>query len=134
MKRSKDYYQNRKLLMKLDDNKPFRPCVEDLKLWFDILNEQVFGDKLKPVKKFKVIDIKDFHAVYIFYKNSPKKKHKTTICVDCFFKSKKQFVEILAHEMVHHFQNSYGEHVGHGATFLAWRENFKLKGLNLYKV
>ena len=32
------------------------------------------------------------------------------------------------------FQHLYDEPAGHGPTFLAWRENLKLKGLTLYKV
>ena len=50
------------------------------------------------------------------------------------YKSKQIFVEVLAHEMVHHYQYIYNEEVGHGSSFLKWRDKFNKKGLNLVKV
>ena len=47
------------------------------------------------------------------------------------YKCEKLFVEVLAHEMIHHFQNLNDEPLGHGPTFWAWRDNFKLRGLTL---
>lgn len=135
MSRSLDYYHNRKLLRELkEDKSKFRPTVLDIEVWFTILNEQIFGNKLKRVKKFQIKHDDELHAYYGYYDKNHKKHGKTRIVMDNKFSSKKRFVEILAHEMIHHFQAEYDEPVGHGPTFTAWRENFKLKGLNLYKV
>ena len=136
MKLSKDYYHNRKLLreLKVVEGK-FRPKVKDMKEWFHILNQQFFSNRLPMVNKFVVENIEDNYAYYCYHDN---KKHpdygKTRIIMDKKYPSKKIFVEVLAHEMIHHFQNLHNERVGHGATFVAWRDNFKAKGINLYKV
>ena len=135
MKRSPDYYHNRKLLCGLfDDGVKYRTKKIDIEIWFNILNEQIFGNKLCKVKKFQIKHDAGRHAYYAYYDKNHKNYGKTRIVMDNKFRSKKKFVEILAHEMIHHFQVEYDEPVGHGPTFTAWRDNFKVKGLNLYKV
>lgn len=135
MKRSQEYYHNRKMLKELvEDGMLFRPSVEDMSKWFDILNEQIFGNKLEPVKKFQIKHTDELYAYYGYFEKGHKKHGKNRIVMNKKFSSKKKFVEILAHEMIHHFQAQYDEPVDHGDTFDAWSDNFKLKGLNLYKV
>ena len=132
MKRSKDYYKNRKLLKELtSDGKRYRPSYEDAKKWFDILNEQIFGNKLVSID----IHVKrhdGYHAFFHYW--SRKENTDPEISLNTTFKNEKLFVEILAHEMIHYFQYSYDEPLGHGPTFWAWRDNLKLKGLTLHKV
>jgi len=50
------------------------------------------------------------------------------------YKSKKFFVEVLAHEMVHHYQFMNDEPMGHGPSFEKWSDKFSKKGLKLFKV
>jgi hypothetical protein len=134
MKRSQDYYHNRKLLRELDDSAKFKPQVEDLKEWFTILNQQLFGNKLQPVTRLRVRKLKDIYGFYGFFHKRHKRHGRTQITVTNSFPNKKTFVEILAHEMIHHFQNSHNEPVAHGPSFVCWRDNFKVKGIKLYKV
>lgn len=133
MKRSPDYYLNRRRLRELEyDKVKFRPTVGDINEWFPILNEQIFGNKLP---NFTEIKVKRLHRTHAFFNyDEDKKIRDTSLEMHCVFDSKKLFVEILAHEMVHHFQHSYNEPLGHGPSFMAWRDNFKLRGLTLYKV
>ena len=133
MKRSLNYYKNRRRLKELQyDNVKFRPTVDDINEWFPILNEQIFGNKLNNFTEVKVKKLRKTHA-YFNYDDS-RKDMDTSLDMHCIFSSKKLFVEILAHEMIHHFQHSYNEPLGHGPTFLAWSDNLKLRGLTLYKV
>jgi hypothetical protein len=135
MKRSQDYYHNRKMLKTLVNDKIiFRPKTEDMKEWFVIINEQVFGNKLEPVTKLRVKNLEYIYGFYGYFDKKNKRYGRTQITVTNKFPDKKTFVEILAHEMIHHFQNSYNEPVGHGPSFTAWNENFKIKGIKLYKV
>lgn len=131
--RSPDYYHNRRKLKQLAvEGKKFRPTVEDVKEWFYILNEQIFGGKL-PQTKLSVKRLQEgFHAFYHYHKKSV--NTDTEIEMHNSFDNKKLFVEILTHEMIHHFQHTYDEPVGHGPSFTAWRDNLKLKGLTLHKV
>lgn len=133
MKHLKDYYHNRKLLKELkSDDEKFRPTVEDVREWFDILNEQVFGNKLQPIDEIRIKKLGDFHALFHYW--SKKEQYEPELSMNKVFKNKKLFVEILAHEMIHYFQYSYDEPLGHGPTFWAWSDNLKLKGLTLHKV
>jgi hypothetical protein len=135
MKRSPDYYPNRKRLKELcHDKVGYTPTVESAWEWFHILNQQIFGSLLNPVKKIFLSNHKNYGDVYaLYYFNNKKRNKPSKISLCKNFEDEKTFVEILAHEMVHHFQYTYDEPVGHGPTFLCWRDNFKLKGLKLYK-
>lgn len=135
MKHLKAYYQNRKRLKDLkDDNVKYKPTVPECWEWFDILNEQIFGGLLDPVDKIFISNHKKHGDVYaLYYYNHRKRGEPSKISMSKSFSSKKVFVEILAHEMIHHFQYCNDEPLGHGPSFMAWRDNFKLKGLNLYK-
>ena len=114
------------------DNVKFRPTVEDIEQWFPILNEQIFGNRLKDFTEISVKKLRQTHAYFNY--DDDKSVKDTSLEMHCIFSSKKLFVEILGHEMVHHFQHSYDEPLGHGPSFMAWRDNFKLRGLTLYKV
>jgi len=137
MKHMKDYYHNRRLLKELKhDGVEYKPTVDEVWEWFHILNQQIFGNKLKPVDKIFFSNHKgdDVYAYYYYYTKNDPKHGQTSISFLKSFKDKRFFVEILVHEMIHHFQHLYDEPSGHGPTFLAWSANLKLKGLTLYKV
>lgn len=138
MKHFPDYYHNRRRLKQLRyDNVKFRPTVEDIREWFVILNEQIFGNKLKDFNEIKIKRLHKTHAFFNYWTKSELKDGRpdeVSLEMHVVFSSKKLFIEILAHEMIHYFQHSYNEPLGHGSSFLAWRDNFKLRGLTLYKV
>ena len=116
----------------LNEDKRYRPTNDDVKEWFNILNEQIFGNKLSPHIEMYVKRQRGVHALFHYW---PKKENTDPeISMNSTFDNKKIFVEILAHEMIHYFQYSYDEPLGHGPSFWAWRDNFKLKGLTLHKV
>lgn len=133
MKRSKDYYHNRRQLKELKHEKQtFKPSMEDVETWFVILNEQLFGNKLENFGSIELIRHRKFHA--LFHYETRKLNKPTMLSINRIFDNKKLFVEILAHEMVHLFQYQYNEPLGHGPSFQVWRDNFKFKGLTLYRV
>lgn len=136
MKPSETYYQNRRLLKQLTyDKKKFRPTVDDCDEWFAILNEQIFGNKLTRPSKFNIIRSSKFsHAFYTYYSKKSSKYPQSEITVTKVYKCKKFFVEVLAHEMIHHFQYLHNEPVGHGPSFHAWDPHFKLRGLLLNRI
>lgn len=136
MKHLENYYQHRKRLKNLkNDGIKYKVTVEECWEWFHILNEQIFGGLLEPVEKIFISNHKNYGDVYALYYYDDKSRGKPAKISLCkTFESKKMFVEILAHEMIHHFQYTHDEPLGHGPSFMAWRDNFKLKGLDLYKV
>jgi SprT-like family len=55
----------------------------------------------------------------------------TSIIVNNSFRSKRHFIEVLAHEMVHQYQVEFLNRIDHGKTFWAWKEKFEKYNLKL---
>lgn len=112
----------------------YRTTREDVEKWFDILNEEVFGGSLT---KLDEIDIRRRRRTYAYYEYEPKRRRKkdrfSKLCMNVRYSSEKFFVEILAHELVHHYQYIKMQPMGHGPSFMAWKTLFREKGLNLAK-
>ena len=121
-------------LKHLDDGKSFKPTNEDCREWFNLLNKEIFGNKL-PEIELKVKRLKGEHANFCYWnKCDGMPRDEIAINFNTKFASEKLFVEILAHEMIHLFQYCYDEPLGHGPSFWAWRDNLNIKGLTLHKV
>ena len=125
-----------KLLESTNDN-TYETNIEDTKKWFRILNNEIFKGKLRALDEIDIRWRRGTYAYYHYvYETDPKKpKYEyTKLCLNKKYKNKKFFVEILAHEMIHHYQFTNGELVNHGSTFTCWNDIFNKKGLKLYKV
>lgn len=133
MKRSKDYYQHRKMLKMLSHSDiKFKPTTDDVIKWFYILNEQVFGRKLASFDDINIKKLDRYHALFHYW---PRKENQPTeLEMNRIFENEKLFVEILAHEMIHLFQYQYNEPLGHGPSFWVWSDILTIKGLKLHKV
>lgn len=119
-------------LMTSDDKKIYETTEYACKMWFNILNKEVFDNKLTPVDE---IDIRWRRLCHAFYEIEYKKENtRTKIGMSKKYKSKKFFVEVLAHELVHHYQALYNEPLGHGPSFVQWSDKFNRKGINLKAV
>lgn len=124
-----------KLAKLLETNEVYEydTTIEDCQKWFNILNREIFNNSLPHVHE---IDIRWRRGAYAWYDydEAQPSNGKTRLLMSKRYKSKKFFVEVLAHEMVHHYQYIYNEEMGHGSSFLKWRDLFNKKGLNLFKV
>ena len=138
----------KKALDRRKNVKHFSPTIEQCQSWFRILNRGMFGRNLiAPVFRVRrmIYDwglcIADWdnrkcragtfnqrlipYHVPIKYKIELHNKYQTW----------KDFIETLAHEMVHLYQmqvwkDPYSNHTEH---FYSWRNYFKLHGLKLYQ-
>ena len=132
MKRSQTYYNNRRRIRELRYDKiKFRPSVSDIEEWFIILNQQIFDDKLKIFTEIHIGKPKQVYALFYYWPSKNDSEKENRLHITQVFTSKRFFVEILGHEMIHLFQYQYNEPIGHGASFKVWYDNFNLKGLNL---
>lgn len=127
-------------LLESDDNKTYETTIEDAERWFRILNSELFNGSLRELDEIDIRWRRGTHAYYYFiYEADPKKpKYEyAKLCLNKRYKSKQFFVEVLAHELVHHYQSTYGEpdddEDGHGASFMKWSDVFRKKGLRLQK-
>lgn len=121
-------------IMKSDDNTAYHTTVEDCMTWFRIINNEVFNNSLPPLNE---IDIRWRRGAYAYYESwidtdDPDYRY-SKLCMNKRYKSKKFFVEVLAHELVHHYQFINEKRIDHGDTFLCWTDTFNKKGLRLVK-
>lgn len=110
----------------------FTPTLIDCHKWFNILNRELFNNELPPVDEMDIRWRRQAHAYYVFEDNENSKDYGCTkIALNKEYKSKKFFVECLAHEMVHHWQFVNGEKVNHGKMFKSWDRKLKQKGIKI---
>jgi predicted SprT family Zn-dependent metalloprotease len=107
----------------------YETTIEDCQEWFKVLNRELFENNLPQINE---IDIRWRRGAYAYYDYDERRSNGTCkLLMSKRYKSKKFFIEILAHEMVHHYQYINNEGIGHGSSFLKWRDKFNKKGLNL---
>jgi len=141
----------------------FCPTKGEIQTWFDNINTHVFHGRIYAT--FGRVEIRRRHGVWAEYSGwiDPRRnaksrckilqelpafrkrprilERKVTICgllsITDNFPSKKIFIEVLAHEMVHLYQFLYAtppfsyRSVSHGKTFHAWKPTFEKHGLRL---
>jgi hypothetical protein len=117
-------------LIERHDHYDYETTIEDCQKWFRVLNRELFNNSLPPVDE---IDIRWRRGVYAWYDYDEKKPGSglTRLLMNKRYKSKRFFIDVLAHEMVHHYQYIYCEEMGHGSSFEKWRDKFRKKGLCL---
>ena len=119
-------------LLESEERLIYETTIEETEMWFRILNRHLFNNTLPPVDEIDIRWRRTAHAWYD-YDDSKPGYGTTRLLLSKRYKSKQFFVEVLAHEMVHHYQYIYNETVGHGSSFLKWRGKFNKKGLNLVR-
>ena len=127
----------------------FKPTPVMAAHWFRKLNTMLFGGKLRGV----VIHIKNLHHDWgrcvADWDNRHCRKgtfdqrvipyHKTEVFyrieLHCKFPKWKDFIETLAHEMVHLYQMQVlkDPYSNHNSNFYSFRNKFKSCGLRLYR-
>jgi hypothetical protein len=118
-------------LLEANEQYEYNTTVEDCEEWFKILNRELFKNSLPPVNE---IDIRWRRGAYAYYDYDESRSNGICkLLMNKRYKSKQFFVEVLAHEMVHHYQCINNEEIGHGSSFMKWRDTFNKKGLNLVR-
>ena len=123
-----------KLKKVIDENceLTYETTIEDCQKWFKVLNQELFNNNLPKIYEIDIRWRRGAHAWYD-YDDRTSGQGITKLLMNKRYKSKKFFVEVLSHEMVHHYQYINNEEVGHGSSFFKWRDKFNKKGLNLVK-
>lgn len=134
MAKKKRYKTKLKKYVKRFDDKgqelPYYTKIEDCKKWFNIINQEMFRSKLPLVEDW---DIRWRRRVWAWYACDYNKTGELVcqILMNKKYKSKKFFLEVLGHEMVHHWQAHSNAPIGHGQCFKEWKESFKKRGLKI---
>ena len=125
----------------------FKPTHSIMVTWFKHLNKGLFGNKLPAVPLYLVRMNDDWGRCWANWDNRkcrkgtydqsviPYDKTEVTFAIELHSKypTFKDFVETLAHEMVHLYQMTVlkDPYSNHNANFFAFRNKFKSAGLTL---
>lgn len=101
--------------------------------WWRILNEAIFDGQLKPphkvyIRKFVRQDIWGTCQGWGASKLLP-----VVFEMKEEYDDKEMFIAVLAHEMVHQWEQQTFGRMTHGKNFFAWADNLKRVGLPLDK-
>ena len=117
--------QKSKLVRIMSENHPknkFIPTIGEVREWFKVINREIFDNALDD---FREIEIKRRHGVWAecwaFINTETGEKH-SALSLNHYLKSKKHFIGVLAHEMIHHYQWTIAQtNMDHGETFFEWK-------------
>ncbi len=125
----------------------FKPTEQQAYNWFRYLNKMLFNSRL-PMVRIHIRKLhKDWGRCVADWDNRKCRKgtfdqriipyNKTEVYhyieLHCKFPKWKDFIETLAHEMVHLYQMTWlkDPYSNHNTNFFAWREKFRRSGLGL---
>ena len=138
----------KKALERRKNVKKFMPTIEQCQRWFRILNRGMFGGNLREPKLIVRRMINDWGLCVANWDNRKCRKGtfnqriipyhvpiNYTIELHNKFPRWKDFIETLAHEMVHlyQFQVWKDPYSNHNANFYSWKKYFKQHNLRLYQ-
>jgi hypothetical protein len=137
-----------------DDKKIYATTEQDIREWFGIINHAVFLGKLRT--NFTRVTIARQRGRWAHYTGhtgydcanlSPSLQEEldgvgivSDLSISKKFPNLRGFINVLAHEMVHHYQfeceNPGFEptNISHGKSFWSWKNTFRKYGLNLQRV
>jgi hypothetical protein len=134
MAKSKRRTNLERLMTDKNAENTYTTTYEDCVKWIRILNRELFSGYLPPVEDIDIRWRRKTLAYYTYFIDTENPRYKKHIlCMNKRYKSKRFFVEVLAHELVHHYQFYHDEPMGHGPSFTCWRDLFNKKGLSLAK-
>ena len=103
--------------------KTFYPTKHLITRWFNILNEEIFNNKIYPFHEIEIIQKKGCHAEHIPFEEEGGKMYGVLSIADRFI-NKNEFLFTLAHEMVHQWQWMEFGRTSHGESFWKWKNRF----------
>lgn len=134
-------------LTRRKNTRNFKPTISMVSTWFKHLNKGLFENKLPTVPLYLVRMTDDWGRCWANWDNRkcrkgtydqtviPYEKTDVTFAIELHSKypTFKDFIETLAHEMVHLYQMTIlkDPYSNHNANFYAFRNKFKSAGLTL---
>lgn len=113
--------------------KEYRVTEFKIRRWFNIFNKVIFDNTLYPFKRIECINHPDAYA-YCIPLTSEDGIRYNNLSINPVFKTRRLFLEVLAHEMVHAWQWQVKElnDLSHGRiNFFCWKEKFSQYNIRL---
>ena len=119
------------VLKGVDYKKPYKKTKKNAVMMFNILNYAIFNGKLD----MPTINIRKLRGALGEYCYDTDDLDIIEITLSPKYQNMKHFINVLAHEMVHHYQITIqGDTGNHNRKFYKWRNKFEKMGLELSRV
>lgn len=118
----------RKIKKAAIDDKLVEVTERKVQLWFNVINSVLFKNELPRFNEIKIVENKDYYGMCECHNDSFYK-----LFINSSFNSKKMFIEVMIHEMIHLYDYVVHGRMGHGKRFFEWKEKVEKFGLRLYK-
>jgi len=135
-KKLKDVYnirvKKRILRETKNSDKKFKTTFKEIKKYFKIFNKSLFKNKLNPFNDIKIKRIIRGSGQCVEYQSY--RKGTTFFVLEMMpkYKNKSEFLNTLAHEMVHLWQQTIMKDTGnHNKLFFSYKAKFKRLNLQL---
>lgn len=126
-------YDRAKIVKLVKESQPikYEPSIGDVIFWYDNLNEILFKNELPNLTGVQFCHTKGFWAEAFCERYKKSKKLRAEIKFSYHFESFKDFLEVMAHEMVHIWEFDNFSVMGHGERFFSWEPELRKLGLNI---
>ena len=126
------------LKRELASNRKYKTTYKDIKKYFKVLNKALFKNILQPFNDIQIKKIYKDESKKFFYGQVTtwmwERKGTQQFWLEMLptYRNKKEFVETLAHEMIHLWQmNIKGDTGNHNKIFYSFRPKLNRLGLDL---
>ncbi len=112
----------------------YKTTYKDIKKFFKMLNLGIFDNKLSPFNDIEIKELKFQRCMgqVVMYEYKGKGTRVYKLEMDKYYDSKRDFLDTLAHEMVHLYQFTHLNDTGnHNKSFYSFRPKLKYVGLKL---
>ena len=124
----------KKLKPLLSSKEKYQTTYKDIKKYFIILNKGLFDNKLAPFNEIEIKTLKRQKCIgqVVTYEMKRKGTRLHKLEMDLNYDNKKDFLETLAHEMVHLYQfTQINDNGAHNKLFYSFKPKLKSVGLKL---
>ena len=126
------------LKRELASNRKYKTTYKDIKKYFNVINKALFKNILQPFNDIQIKKIYKDETKKFCYGQVPtwvwERKGTQQFWLEMLptYRNKKEFVETLAHEMIHLWQmNIKGDTGNHNKIFYSFRPKLNKLGLEL---
>ena len=137
MKKTTRKYKAIKLRKKLKGetanlNRQYITTYKDIKKYFKLLNNAIFGDQLDAFNDIKIVNLRQCRGEVVCYEWERKGTRVYHLHMLPQYINKKEFLDTLSHEMIHLFQmNNKGDTGNHNGLFYSFRPKLNYIGLDI---
>ena len=103
--------------------KIYIPSKHAVTRWTNILNEEIFNNKIHPFKDIEIRRRHGCHAEHIGWESGPFVYGE--LSMNNWFWNKSEFIYTIAHEMIHQWQWMQFNKTNHGRSFMKWKDKLR---------